>query len=525
MALRIYNTLTREKEEFAPIVPGKVRLYVCGVTPYAPSHVGHARCYISFDVVYRWLKREYLVTYVRNYTDIDDKIIKAANAAGEPVRAFAERYIAEFRADMELLGNWTPNIEPKVTDHIPEIIELTDRLIKNGVGYTIDGDVYFEVSKYPAYGRLSGRKQEDLEAGARVAVDERKRAASDFALWKSAKPGEPSWDSPWGKGRPGWHIECSAMAAKYLGEPFDIHGGGKDLVFPHHENEIAQSCAASGSPRLSNVWMHNGFVNLMPESCPKCQVELGTESVNAGDLCKACGYKYSDEDLKMSKTRGNFYPIREIASRYEAEALRFFLLMSHYRTPIAFSHRLLEDAATRLDKNYETLQKLGAFAGEQTFIPGPSFAGVFGFDPIARFKEAMDDDFNTAKAIADLGEVFKIANDLITGKERERIGRMLSPADTSRLLYEIKDIVRDTGDVLGLWLEDPNKYMERRKMASSSKLEISPGEIQALIDERNAARAAKNFKRGDEIRAELLAKGIVLKDSPKGTEWHAKDAD
>jgi cysteinyl-tRNA synthetase len=518
MALRIYNTLTREKEDFAPLVPGKVRLYVCGVTPYAPSHIGHARCYTAFDVVYRWLKRHYLVTYVRNYTDVDDKIIRDANKAGEHPFAFSEKYIAQYRADMALLGNSVPNIEPKVTDHIPEIVDLVERLVKKEAAYVVEGDVYFDVAKFPAYGKLSGRVVEEQEAGARVAVDQRKRSPNDFALWKTAKPGEPSWDSPWGKGRPGWHIECSAMSAKYLGEPFDIHGGGKDLMFPHHENEIAQSCAASGHDVLSRVWMHNGFVNLLPADCPKCKTKLEAADTSG---CTSCGYSFTEAELKMSKSRGNFYPIREIASRYEAEALRSFLLTAHYRTPIAFSHSLLDEAEIRLDKTYETLQKIGSFASDQTFIPGPSFAAMFNFDPRARFAEAMNDDFNTAKALADLAEVFRVANDLLHGGEKERLGRMLSPAETSRILHEIQDIIRDTGEVLGLWQEDPNKYMERRKMASSAKLSISPAEIQNLIDQRNAARAAKDFKRSDEIRAELKLKGIVLKDSAKGTEWYA----
>jgi cysteinyl-tRNA synthetase len=523
MGLRIYNTVTREKEDFEPLIPGKVRMYVCGITPYGPSHIGHARCYISFDVVFRWLKRTYLVTYIRNFTDVDDKIIKAANATNDNARSVAEKFIAQYGADMRELGCAQPNVEPRVTDHIPEIIELVQRLIQKEVAYAVDGDVYFDVSRFPPYGKFSGRTLDELEAGARVEVDARKRTPYDFALWKSAKPGEPSWDSPWGKGRPGWHIECSAMSAKYLSDTFDIHGGGKDLVFPHHENEVAQSCAASGQPYLAKVWMHNGFVNLLPEKCTKCTAEMHAEAGVAVEKCNACGYVFTEEELKMSKSRGNFYPIREILSRYEGEALRYLMLMSHYRTPIQFSHTLLEDVEKRLDKNYETLREIGRFTGEQTFTPGQNFSATFGFDPRARFREAMDDDFNTAKAIADLQEVFRIANDLMHGGEKERIGKMLSPADTSRLLVETQEIISELGDVLGLWQEDASKYIERRKLAGAARLAITPAEIEAKIADRIAARKAKDFKRADEIRMELKAKGIVLNDTPKGTEWYAID--
>jgi cysteinyl-tRNA synthetase len=524
MALRIYNSLSRDKEEFVPLVPGKVRMYVCGITSYAPSHIGHARCYVAFDTIYRWLKRSYLVTFVRNFTDVEDKIIKAANAASESPKALSERYIAQFEADMAMLGCDKPNVEPKVTDHMPEVIDMIQRLLDKGVAYTVDGDVYFEVGRFPAYGRLSQRSLEDLEAGARVEIDTRKRSPFDFALWKSAKPGEPFWDAPWGKGRPGWHIECSAMATKYLGEVFDIHGGGKDLLFPHHENEVAQSCAASGQPIFAKVWMHNGFVNLMPAKCPACSGEIHPpEDGGPVDRCPSCGHVFTEDELKMSKSRGNFYPIREITARYEAEALRYMLLTAHYRSPIQFSHDLLEDTETRLDKIYETLKRAQEFVGQQTFVPGKSFAATFGFDPLARFKESMDDDFNAAKAIADLSEVFRIANELMDGGEKKRIGEVLSPQDTSRLLGEILEIVRDTGGVLGLFQHDPAQYIERRKMAKASKLTLSPAQIQQKIEDRNQARRSKNFKLADQIRDELKAKGIALKDGPKGTEWYAID--
>jgi cysteinyl-tRNA synthetase len=524
MGQRIYNTLSRDKEELVPLAPGKIRMYVCGITSYAPSHIGHARCYVAFDTIYRWLRRSHLVTFVRNFTDVDDKIIRAAAAAGENPRALAERYIAQFQADMAMLGCETPNIEPRVTDHLPDVIDLVKRLVDKGAAYQVDGDVYYDVKANPDYGRLSGRSLDDLEAGARVEVDPRKRSPYDFALWKSAKPGEPSWDSPWGQGRPGWHIECSAMSMKYLGETFDIHGGGKDLVFPHHENELAQSCSATGAAILAKYWMHNGFVNLLPTRCKHCESEISRPE-DAQELtgCPRCGRAFTEDELKMSKSRGNFYPIREVTARYEAEALRALLLTSHYRSPIQFSHDLLEDTETRLDKVYETLKRAREFTGTQTFVPGKSFAATFSFDPLARFKEAMEDDFNGAKAIADMSEVFHVANELMDGGEKKRIGEVLSPQDTSRLLAEILEIVRDTGSVLGLWQQDPAQYIERRKMAKASKLALTPAQIQTKIDERNQARKSKNFKLADQIRDELKGNGIALKDGPKGTEWYAID--
>jgi cysteinyl-tRNA synthetase len=531
MALRIYNTLSREKQDFVPLEPGKVRMYVCGITSYAPSHIGHARAYVSFDVVYRWLRRSYAVTYVRNFTDVDDKIIKAAREVGESPKTLADRYIAQFHHDMEMLHCAKPSIEPKVTEHVPDIVDLIAKLEKQSYGYAVDGDVYFDVLKYPAYGRLSGRSLSELEAGARVEVDPRKHSPYDFAMWKSAKPGEPAWDSPWGKGRPGWHIECSAMSTKYLGLPFDIHGGGKDLVFPHHENELAQACAATGQNELARVWMHNGFVNLLPEHCPRCDAEMevtGDVSLEEAqstvmERCQQCGYRLTDDDLKMSKSRGNFYPIREIAARYEAEALRYVLLNSHYRSPIQFAHTLLDQTESRLDRNYETLKRMKEFTGEQTSVPGKSFEALFGFDPRKRFKDAMDDDFNTAKALGDLSELFTLANALIDGTEKSKIGEVLSPQDTSRVLAEIQEMVRDSGEVLGLWLEDARQYLERRKMARASKLPITPAQIEAKIGDRNRARKEKNFKLADQIRDELKALGIVLKDSQKGTEWYAAE--
>ncbi|MBI4818583.1 MAG: cysteine--tRNA ligase [Deltaproteobacteria bacterium] len=516
--MKIYNTLTREKAELSPMTPGRVSMYVCGITSYAPSHIGHARAYVSFDVVYRWLCRRYQVTFVRNFTDVDDKIIRAANARGEDPRDLSERYIAMFHEDMGRLGCKSPNHEPKVTEHIRPIIALIEEILAKGHGYVVDGDVYFDVASFPAYGKLSGRSIEDLLAGARVEVDERKKSPNDFALWKSAKPGEPSWESPWGKGRPGWHIECSAMSKEYLGTTFDIHCGGKDLVFPHHENEIAQTCAASGDSVMAHVWMHNGFVNLLPESCPSCKAELPAE----GELsaCPSCGRPFSEEELKMSKSRNNFFPIREVLERHEPEALRMFLLSSHYRSPIAFSETRLDEAERRVEKTYETLERLGAFVSSHPRTNGAGFAEVFGFDPRQRFRDAMDDDFNTAVALAESGELLKLANDLLHGSERTSYE--LLDGDRSRLLAEIAEAVWDQGDVLGLFRETPAEFLDRKKSARASSLDLTPEQIEQLIAERAAARVNKDFARADEIRKELDARGIVIKDGKGATTWEPK---
>src|SRR5688572_13293936 len=515
MGLRIYDTKTRDKVEFAPLEPGKVRMYVCGVTPYAASHVGHARSAVAFDVVYRWLKKFHVVTFVRNVTDVEDKLIRAANAEGTTPEAIAEKFLRQYQEDLRELNCLDPDLEPRVTKHMDAIVDMVKRLIDRGAAYASDGDVYFDVARFPAYGWLSGRKLEDLEAGARVEVGEKKRNPGDFALWKGSKPGEPSWDSPFGKGRPGWHIECSAMAEKYLGKTFDIHGGGRDLIFPHHENEIAQSCAANDVPLYARFWMHNGFINLMPEACPSCKKPIETEV----ERCPHCGHVFTDDELKMAKSKGNVFSVREVLSRHEGEALRLLFLNSHYRKDIAYSHSLLEDAERRLDKNYETLAAIDEFTGQQTFVPGKNFAATFGLDPRKNIAEAMDDDFNTPRVLAELAEVFTKANELIHGQEKTP----MSPEDTSRLRYEMRDIVREAGDVLGLWLNDPKAYLGRRKMAKSKALAVTPVEIEKLIEERNQARQRKDFKRADEIRNELKAKKIVLKDSKDGTTWSVEE--
>ncbi|HZV80633.1 MAG TPA: cysteine--tRNA ligase [Geobacteraceae bacterium] len=489
MPLRIYNTLSAAKEEFVPLHPGKVSMYVCGVTVYDNCHIGHARANVAFDVVYRYLQHSgYDVTYVRNYTDIDDKIINRANKEGVPFNVISERYIQAFDEDMGRLGLTLPTHQPKATEYVDEIIALVQSLVEKGAAYAVEGDVYFCVEKFPSYLKLSKRNLEDMQAGARIDVDERKRHPMDFALWKSAKPGEPFWTSPWGHGRPGWHIECSAMSMKLLGDTFDIHGGGKDLVFPHHENEIAQSEAASGQPFV-RYWMHNGFVNINAE--------------------------------KMSKSLGNFFTIREVLDRYDSEVLRFFLLSAHYRSPIDFSDQNLADAEAGLDRIYAALTALDEFLAE------PAAGGDD--DPTGdaareleervstlqqRFREAMDDDFNTALAIAHLFDLVRALNRVLAEKQEATKLR--------ELLARAKAEIAVVAGVLGVVTSVPAEYQARLKARKSSELPIEVAEIEALVAERSAARKAKDFKRSDEIRDGLLAQGIELLDGPGGTEWRVK---
>ncbi len=378
MAMRIYNTLSRKEDEISPTKPGALGMYVCGPTVYDLSHVGHARVYVIFDTVVRYLRRHYAVTYVRNFTDVDDKIIKRANATKQDPLALSQHFIEEFRVDMAALDCVPADVEPKVSDHITEIIAMIRALVDSGAAYAANGDVYYAVEKFATYGRLGRRTLEDMEAGARVEVSALKHHPMDFALWKSAKPGEPAWDAPWGKGRPGWHIECSAMSQKYLGDTFDIHGGGRDLIFPHHENEIAQSEATTGKP-MAHLWMHNGLVNI--------------------------------DNEKMSKSLGNFFTVRDVLKKFDAQTLRFYLLSTHYRSPINFSDASLREADNRVKYFYETLSRLlGALTpGDE----GPPYRSDTVADMMARFDAAMSDDFNTPKAIGDLSEIFKLVNDVL----------------------------------------------------------------------------------------------------------------
>lgn len=493
MSLRVYNTLSGEKEVFVPLVPGKAGMYVCGVTVYDYCHIGHARAGVVFDIIYRYLKYAgYEVTYVRNYTDIDDKIINRANQEGTDYRTIADRYIQAFDEDMARLGLAKPTVEPKATDHINGIINIIAALIANGHAYASEGDVYYAVETFPDYLKLSGRNLEEMQAGARVEVGDKKRHPMDFALWKASKPGEPWWQSPWGNGRPGWHIECSAMSMEFLGKTFDIHGGGKDLVFPHHENEIAQSEGANGC-QFVRYWLHNGFVNINAE--------------------------------KMSKSLGNFFTIREVLKKYDPETLRFFILSAHYRSPIDFSDQNLDEAQSGLERIYSCLAAL-----DELLTGHPASADVKVVETLSqvglelqekvnqfipRFVDAMDDDFNAAQALGILFETVRAANRFLAEAGE------LTPMSLL-LMAHVRHLFVEAGSVLGLFAKEPSLWLDEIKAAKSGQLDMTPDEIARLISERTAARAAKNFTRGDEIRDLLLAKGIVLLDSAQGTTWNVK---
>jgi cysteinyl-tRNA synthetase len=490
MSLRIYNSLTKKKEEFTPLQEGKVRMYVCGVTVYDRCHVGHARAAVVFDVIFRFLRHlNYEVAYVRNYTDVDDKIIRRANQEGVSSQEIAERYIREYEEDMQALDVERPTHEPRATENIPQIIALVQKLLDKGFAYTMDGDVYFSVEKFPSYGKLSGRDLEEMRAGARVEVDERKNNPLDFALWKSSKPGEPEWDSPWGKGRPGWHIECSAMSQRYLGESFDIHGGGKDLIFPHHENEIAQSEAATGKPFV-RFWVHNGFVNIDQE--------------------------------KMSKSLGNILAIRDLLKEHHPEALRLFLLSNHYRSPVDFSFQHMVEARGSLDRFYSALQGIGEFlAGRGEIIPltPKTLRGVARevYEKVStvkeKFLEAMEDDFNSALALGHLHDLTRILNRVLGDKGFRK--DLAAPA----LLSEGRDSLLESGKILGLFQQAPAEYFDSQRRRYLQAKGLQEKEIQDLISKREAARKAKDWARADEIRAQAASMGIVLEDGPTGTTW------
>lgn len=486
MSIRIYNTLTRTKEPLRPIEEGHVQLYVCGITSYDYCHVGHARSALVFDMVVRYLRhRGYRVTFVRNFTDIDDKIINRANEQGIDSATLALRFINEFYTDMDALGTLRPDIEPKATEHVPEMIALVEDLIAKGMAYPANGDVYYRVERFAQYGQLSGRGLADMQAGARVEVNEKKEHPMDFVLWKGAKPGEPKWPSPWGDGRPGWHIECSAMSRKYLGETFDIHGGGQDLVFPHHENEIAQSCGASGKP-FANLWMHHGFVTI--------------------------------KDEKMSKSLGNFLTIRDVLKQYEPEVLRLFIFSTQYRNPLDFTETALQDAQSGLERMYDCLAQIDGLANGD-----PSVAACItekdrkGLEELqARFHAAMDNDFNTAQALAHLFDAIKAMNKLL---------RLLpdtpSTADV-QFLRKTMTLFRELAGVLGLVQRDPVAVVAENKAREMAGISLSEEEIRSLIDKRNQARANKDWATSDEVRDYLLGHRIILKDSPEGTRWEVK---
>ncbi|MCC6301528.1 MAG: cysteine--tRNA ligase [Gammaproteobacteria bacterium] len=476
--LQIYNSLTRRKEPFRPIEAGRARMYVCGMTVYDYCHVGHARVMVVFDVVARYLRdRGYDLTYVRNITDIDDKIIRRAAERGETIEQLTDFFIRAMHEDAAALGVRPPDHEPRATTSIDEIVAMIGALIDKGYAYAADnGDVYYDVSRFDGYGRLSGKKLEDLRAGERVAIGEAKDDPLDFVLWKAAKPGEPQWDSPWGPGRPGWHIECSAMSTHCLGDHIDIHGGGMDLMFPHHENEIAQSEAATGH-RFVNVWMHNGFVQVNEE--------------------------------KMSKSLGNFFTVREVLKRYAPEVVRFFILSSYYRSPLNYSDENLNGAKAALERFYTALRGI-AVSGAAVVDEADEY--------VQRFRAAMDDDFNTPEAIAAL---FDLARDLNRAKAE---GREDEAARLAALL-------RRLGGVLGVLQDDADLFLQGKGAGVSSTedggaIEDSAGlseeGIAALIARRIAARKARDWIESDRIRDELDRQGIALEDGPQGTTWRRK---
>ncbi len=502
MPLRVYNTLSGKKEELVPLQENKVGMYVCGVTVYDLCHIGHARSAIIFDMIYRYLRyRGYEVTFVRNFTDIDDKIINRANQERTDYKTIAERYIREFEVDMGGLGLEKATVEPRATDHIPEMIELVSTLMAKGIAYQSGDDVFFSVEKFNGYGKLSKRNLDEMQAGARVEIDEKKQNPLDFVLWKGSKPGEPFWESPWGKGRPGWHIECSVMSAKYLGETFDIHGGGKDLVFPHHENEIAQSEGATEKP-FARYWIHNGFININRE--------------------------------KMSKSLGNILTIKEALKEWHPEVLRLFFLSSHYRSPLDYTEESLKEAKSGLDRFYSTLKAVqdelkkpvqpaslsrpSPSRGEGTGGGGATLEqctqAIESFQD--RFEEAMDDDFNTAQSMGYFFDLQTHLNSLLTLSRGHPTEEILS------LLKKAADAFLKMGWVFGLFREDPENYLNEQKKAGLKKLNLTEEEILNLIGDRNAARKEKNWKRADEVRNELLSKGIVLEDTPSGTIWKLK---
>ncbi|HEY7742098.1 MAG TPA: cysteine--tRNA ligase [Burkholderiales bacterium] len=454
MVLKIYNTLAREKQVFTPITPGRVRMYVCGMTVYDHIHMGGARMLVAFDVVQRWLRASgYQLTYVRNITDIDDKIIKRAQENGEPIEALTARFIAAMDEDSAALGVQKPDFEPRATEHVAGMQKMIAALEQRGLAYrAANGDVNFAVRKFPEYGKLSGKSLDDLRAGERVDVLPGKQDPLDFVLWKQSKAGEPSWESQWGRGRPGWHIECSVMSSTLLGNHFDIHGGGQDLQFPHHENEIAQSEGANREPFV-NYWMHNGFVRV--------------------------------ENEKMSKSLGNFFTVRTVLARYDAEVVRFFIVRAHYRSPVNYSDQNLDDAKHALTRLYTALKGVEAAAGPVAWNAPHA----------QRFREAMDDDFNTPEAVAAL---FDLANE---------VNKTRSAKDAA--------LLKSLGGILGLLQRTPEQFLQALPAGEG----LSPQRIEALIAERAAARKARRFADADRIRQELLDAGITLEDASSGTIW------
>lgn len=459
--MKLYNSMSGKKEEFVPITPGEVKMYVCGPTVYNYFHIGNARPFLIFDAFRRYMKyRGYKITYVQNFTDVDDKIIRRANEEGVDSLEISERYIEAYFKDADALGIQRADIHPKVTETMPEIIAFVEALIEKGHAYEVDGDVYFDAKSFNGYGKLSGQKIEELEVGARVELNTVKKNPVDFALWKKKKEGEPSWASPWGEGRPGWHIECSVMSTKYLGETIDIHAGGQDLIFPHHENEIAQSECHSGHD-FANYWIHNGYININNE--------------------------------KMSKSKNNFFTVRDILNEYDAEVVRFFLLSAHYRNPVNFSRDLIMSAENGLERIYTAKENL-EYLLDKTPEGGVSDKIREGLESFrTQFVTAMDDDFNTADGITAIFELVKYLN------------IELSVESTKGDVEASIQLMKELSDVLGILTKEKESLDD---------------EIEALIAERQAAKKDRNFARADEIRDDLKARGIVLKDTREGVKWH-----
>ncbi len=480
----IYNTVSRQKQEFIPIKDKKVKMYVCGITAYDYCHIGHARSTVVFDVMVRHLRQTgYQVTFVRNFTDVDDKIINRAKIEELDSNQVAEKYIKAFYEDMDRLNILRADIEPKATEHIQEMIHLVQTLEQKGFAYsTSSGDVYFRVRKMDHYGKLSGRNIEELQSGSRIAPGEEKEDPLDFALWKSSKPDEPTWDSPWGPGRPGWHLECSAMSEKYLGIPFDIHGGGQDLAFPHHENEMAQSEAAFGK-EFVKYWVHNGFVRVNSE--------------------------------KMSKSLGNFITIRDILTEFHPEVLRFFLLTKHYRSPLDYSTEYLLEAEKAIKRVYSTITLLQQELSKSKWSKGQDFSSVDKEiqDIRDKWQQAMDDDFNTAEALGYVFGLIRLANRMIEDKSfrKSEAGR--------QIMNTILDTLEEWGTVLGLFTSTASEFIDELKSIRCKRNNIDPDSIQSLIEQRQESRKNKDFALADKIRDELAGKGIEVMDTPQGAKW------
>ena len=493
MSIRIYNTLTHKKEPLTPQEPDHVKLYVCGITSYDYCHIGHARSSLAFDMIVKYLRyRNYRVTFVRNFTDIDDKIIKRAQEQSTTSEELANRFIDEFYVDMDFLGLDRPDIEPKATEHIQEMIDLVATLIEKGTAYPSGGDVYYSVNNFEGYGKLSGRNLEDMQAGARISINENKNHPMDFVLWKASKPGEPSWESPWGPGRPGWHIECSAMSKKYLGDTFDIHGGGKDLIFPHHENEIAQSEAANDAPFV-NMWIHHGFVTVRNEETTEAE--------------------------KMSKSLGNFLTIRELSKKFHSEALKLFVFSTQYRNPLEYSEQAMQDAQIGLTRLYECVAGFNNFTvkteqSETSVISKKEATKLESLED--RFQQAMDNDFNSAQAIGLLFDAAKTINKVI-----RKLPEQQAPDDIKLLEKSVATLLI-LSRILGLLREPAHEFLANRKKEVLNNIDIDEQTINQLIEQRYQARIDKNWALSDEIRDKLLESNIELKDGADGTSWTVK---